>query len=236
MIPKKYTKFYYPGVASCSCHPEGVEQPKDLNEILRFAQNDTEPSFHKFPILTAPNNEKKVLLHCCCAVCAGDLIESMLNSGIEVTIYYYNPNIFPKGEYDKRKSESKRFAEKNKIPFIDPEYESELWEKNISGLECEPERGKRCEVCFSLRLEKAAEYASSHGFKVFTTSLSISRFKDINQIKKCADEAAQKFPGIIFWDYNWRKKGGQERMEKISKRENFYRQNYCGCKHSIRNS
>ncbi len=184
--------------------------------------------------LIAPDGEKKVLLHTCCAVCAGGLIESIVSSGIELTIYYYNPNIFPSEEYERRKKESQRFAVKLNIPFVEGTYDNEFWYLETKGYEKEPERGKRCKICFDVRLERTAQYASENNFKVFTTTLGISRWKDFEQIVSAGNSAAKKHSGIIFWDYNWRKKGGQDKMQEVAKKEKFYRQNYCGCEYSVR--
>lgn len=184
--------------------------------------------------LTPPLEEKKVLLHSCCAPCAGSIIEDMLGSGIEVTLFYYNPNIHPREEYILRKQENIRFTEKIKIPFVEGNYDSATWFKRVKGLEKEHERGKRCEVCFDLRLEQTAKYAYKNGFKVFTSSLGISRWKNPNQINACGIRAANRYPGLIFWTHNWRKKGGSQRMHEIAKKEHFYRQQYCGCVYSFR--
>jgi epoxyqueuosine reductase len=186
------------------------------------------------PKLAPPNGEKKILLHVCCAPCAGELIETMLSSGLEVTIFYYNPNIYPKEEYALRLNESKKYADKKKIHFIDGGYDNDNWTKKTIGLEEEPERGKRCSVCFDYRLEKTAQYAFENGYKTFTSSLGITRWKDMDEINKCGLKAASHYEGLTYWTYNWRKQGGQERMYEIAKKEAFYQQNYCGCLYSLR--
>lgn len=183
-----------------------------------------------------PNNEKKVLLHSCCAPCSCSILQRMVESGIEPTVYFYNPNIDSRDEYEHRKSEVIRYAKKMGIPFVDADYEANLWAERTQGHENEAERGKRCTVCFEMRLEKTAAYAAENGFKVFATSLGISRWKDLEQVNRAGRRAASLFPGLIYWDHNWRLGGGQEQMEKISKEENFYRQNYCGCVYSLRES
>ncbi|HOY10775.1 MAG TPA: epoxyqueuosine reductase QueH [Candidatus Omnitrophota bacterium] len=187
------------------------------------------------PLIT-PILGEKILLHSCCAPCAGEIIEAITFSGIPLTVLFYNPNIYPENEYQLRKQENSRFAVKMGIPFIDLDYDQEAWMKETRGLEQEPERGRRCEACFSMRLERTARYAVENGFKIFTTSLGISRWKDIQQVYQCGWMAAARYPGLIFWDYNWRKQGGSERKEQIAKRENFYRQNYCGCCFSMESS
>ncbi|MFA5167868.1 MAG: epoxyqueuosine reductase QueH [Candidatus Omnitrophota bacterium] len=186
--------------------------------------------------LQAPNNEKKVLLHCCCAPCSCSIIRRMIESGIEPTVYFYNPNIYPKEEYEYRKKEVLRYIQKMKAPFVDADYEIDGWLEAIQGHEEDVERGKRCTICFEMRLGKTAAYAAQNGFKVFTTSLGISRWKDFDQVNRAGKRAASLFPGLVYWDQNWRLYGGQEQMERISKEENFYRQRYCGCRYSLNKS
>ena len=186
--------------------------------------------------LQVPNNEKKVLLHSCCAPCSCSIIQRMMENGIEPTVYFYNPNIYPKEEYEHRKREVIRFVKKKNIPFVDADYEIDGWVEAIRGHEEDVEGGKRCTICFETRLGKAAAYAARNGFKVFATSLAISRWKDLEQVNRAGRRAAFLFPGLIYWEHNWRLYGGQEQMERISKEENFYRQNYCGCLYSLRES
>lgn len=177
-----------------------------------------------------------ILLHSCCAPCVGELMEGILEAGGKMTVFFYNPNIHPKKEYEIRKEENVRFAEKLGIPFIDADYDSENWFNKTKGLEAEPERGLRCNVCFDMRFEKTAQYAVSNGFSVYTSSLSISRWKDFNQINDSGHRVASRYEGLSFWDFNWRKKGGAQRMLEISKQENFYKQEYCGCSYSLRDT
>lgn len=186
--------------------------------------------------LNPPNGETKVLLHSCCAPCSGDLIETMKESRIELTIFFYNPNIHPKKEYELRKNENITFAEKFNIPFIDADYDMDNWFDRAKGLEMEPERGKRCTMCFDMRFERTALYAKENGYNIFTSSLGISRWKDMNQINDCGERAASHYPGITYWTYNWRKNGGAERMYQIAKRDKMYKQEYCGCVYSLRDT
>ena len=188
------------------------------------------------PVLTPPNGEKKVLLHSCCAPCSGEVMEAMTASGIDYTIFFYNPNIHPKREYEIRKNENIRFAQKHGIPFIDADYDADNWMARAKGLEMEPERGARCTMCFDMRFERTALYAHENGFPVITSSLGISRWKDMNQINGCGERAAGKYDGVKYWTYNWRKGGGSARMIEISKREEFYQQEYCGCVYSLRDT
>jgi predicted adenine nucleotide alpha hydrolase (AANH) superfamily ATPase len=180
--------------------------------------------------------DNKVLMHSCCAPCAGDLMERMIASKIDLTIFFYNPNIHPKKEYEIRKNENIRFAEKLGIPFIDADYDVQNWFTRAKGLEYSPERGERCTKCFDMRFERTALYAYENGFKVITSSLGISRWKNMDQINECGIRASKNYNGINYWTYNWRKAGGAERMYKIAKKEEFYKQEYCGCIFSLRDS
>jgi len=186
--------------------------------------------------LKPPNGEKKVLLHSCCAPCAGEIMESMVASGIDLTIFFYNPNIHPREEYQTRKNENIRFAKAMNIPFIDADYDRDNWFKRAKGMEMDPERGRRCDMCFDMRFERTALYAHEHGFKVVTSSLGLSRWKDMDQINNSGIRTASRYPGLVYWTFNWRKEGGSSRMYDIAKRENFYKQEYCGCVYSLRDT
>jgi len=122
------------------------------------------------------------------------------------------------------------------IPFVDADYEVQDWFKRIKGLEWEPERGERCTKCFDMRFERSALYAYEHGFSVFTSSLGISRWKNMEQINSSGKQASNRYPGMLYWEYNWRKEGGGARMYEIAKREQFYKQEYCGCIYSLRDT
>ena len=186
--------------------------------------------------LQLPNGAERLLLHSCCAPCVGELMEALISSEIYFEIFFYNPNIHPIQEYEIRKNENKRFAEKHHIPFIDADYNKDDWFARTAGLEMEPERGKRCTLCFDMRFEVTAAYAHTHGFSVCTSSLGISRWKDLNQINTSGERAAGKYPSLTYWTYNWRKQGGAARMYEIAKREAFYKQEYCGCVYSMRDT
>jgi predicted adenine nucleotide alpha hydrolase (AANH) superfamily ATPase len=188
----------------------------------------------KLPEIANSNN--KVLMHSCCAPCAGDLMERMIESGINLTIFFYNPNIHPKKEYEIRKNENIRFAEKLNIPFIDADYDVQNWFSRAKGLEWEPERGLRCTKCFDMRFERTALYAYENNFSIITSSLGISRWKNMEQINDCGVRAAKNYNGVNYWTYDWRKAGGSQRMYQIAKKEEFYKQEYCGCIFSLRDS
>ncbi len=186
--------------------------------------------------LILPNGANKLLLHSCCAPCSGEVMEAIMASGIDFSIYFYNPNIHPVQEYEMRKEENIRFANKHAIPFIDADYDKDNWFERAKGLEWEPERGRRCSACFDMRFERTALYAYENGFPVISSSLGISRWKDMNQINTSGEKAVSHYPNLVYWTYNWRKAGGAERMYEIAKRENFYKQEYCGCVYSLRDT
>lgn len=193
---------------------------------------------HDLPKLELPKGleEEKLLLHSCCAPCVAGAMAWLQASGIDVTVFFYNPNIHPKSEYEKRKTENKKFADKLGIPYIDSDYDTDKWFKVTEGMEKMPERSKRCEACFSLRLDKTAQYAHDNGFKIFTSVLGFSRWKDFDMANRCGHKSAEPYENLVYWDYNWRKKGGQELGKHISMEEGFYRQDYCGCVYSLANS
>ncbi|MBF2755076.1 MAG: epoxyqueuosine reductase QueH [Gammaproteobacteria bacterium AqS3] len=188
------------------------------------------------PHLETPDGAGRVLLHSCCAPCAGEIMEALLASGIEMELFFYNPNIHPRDEYELRKSENIRFAEKLGIRFTDADYDADNWFERVQGLEQEPERGARCTECFDMRFERTALYAAEGGFSLFSSTLGISRWKDMEQINGSGTRAAARWDGLQYWTFNWRKQGGSQRMLEISKRERFYQQEYCGCVYSLRDT
>ena len=189
--------------------------------------------------------ETTVLLHTCCAPCSSAIIEALLQSGITPIIYYCNPNIYPREEYEIRKNECSRYDESLGLEIVDADYDHENWLSEIKGLEREPERGGRCLKCFRLRLLKTAQYARKRGIKVITTTLASSRWKSLDQINEAGNWAVDvsrieenNIPPddrqVIWWDQNWRKNGLQERRLQIIKEYDFYNQLYCGCEFSLR--
>ena len=159
---------------------------------------------------------KRLLLHACCAPCSSAIVECLVNQGIRPVIFYSNSNIFPEEEYLKRRNECIRCIAR--------------------GLEHEGERGARCSECFRYRLERAASYAHRNGFDVLTTTLASSRWKDIAQVNAAGAYACGLFPGVTWWDMNWRKGGLQERRNEIIREHGFYNQLYCGCEFSLATS
>ena len=186
--------------------------------------------------LKLPKGKHKLLLHSCCAPCSGDIILRLKESAIDFSIYFYNPNIHPEREYMIRKEENKKFALKHEISFIDADYDKDNWFELTKGMEWQPERGKRCSTCFDMRFIKTASHAQKHGFDIISSTLGISRWKDFNQINNSGIKAADLFDKISYWTYNWRKQDGSKNMLVVSKNEEFYMQEYCGCVYSLRDT
>ncbi len=191
---------------------------------------------HELPTLALPEGHQRLLLHSCCAPCSGEVMETLLHSKIDFTIYFYNPNIHPRREYELRKEENNRFAQKHGIPVIDADYDMDNWFERVKGIENEPEKGIRCTSCFDMRFERTALYAHENQYDIISSSLGISRWKDFQQVTTSGVRAAGRYPELVYWEYNWRKFGGADRMIEISKREEFYQQEYCGCAYSLRDT
>ena len=200
-----------------------------MNDHLKASNYDR-------PKLETPNGESSLLLHSCCAPCAGEVMEAVAASDIDTTVYFYNPNIHPIEEYELRKEENKRYCEALDFKFIDADYDKDNWFDRIKGLEDGPERGQRCTKCFDMRFERSALFAHENNFSLFATTLGISRWKDLDQVNNSGLRAANRYDNLAFWDFNWRKQGGSSRMIEISKREEFYQQEYCGCVYSLRDT
>lgn len=196
--------------------------------------------------IIVPESCTKVLLHACCAPCSSAIVEWLMAHKIEPVIFYFNPNIYPQEEYEIRKNESKRHAASLGIEWIDADrfrtgasqpcgYGHEEWRQAVCGLEHEPERGKRCEACFYHRLVVTARKAQELGIPFFATTLASSRWKNLDQINRAGEMAAQTVGNAVhFWPQNWRKDGLQERRNQLLKEFDFYNQTYCGCEFSMR--
>ena len=191
-----------------------------------------------------PEDCDRVLLHACCAPCSSAIVEWLVQHDVRPTIYYYNPNIWPLEEYEIRKQESKRHAESLGLEWIDGDYDHDAWLEGVCGLEGEPERGRRCEQCFVMRLTATARKAVELDIPYFATTLASSRWKSLDQINR-AGLIAEQVVNVQrstfnvqckFWPQNWRKGGLQERRNQLLKEYNFYNQQYCGCEFSIRKS
>ena len=184
------------------------------------------------------NVRPKLLVHSCCAPCSSYVLE-YLNDYFDITVLYYNPNISPKEEYEKRKAEQIRFIHErfsddntnNKVSFMDCDYESEKYAEIAKGLEKEPEGGMRCVECFRLRLDKTAELAKLYGFDYFVTTLSISPLKNAHLINRIGSEISEKY-GVSYLPSDFKKREGYKRSIELSKKYGLYRQNFCGCVYS----
>jgi predicted adenine nucleotide alpha hydrolase (AANH) superfamily ATPase len=174
-----------------------------------------------------------LLLHTCCAPCSAAIIEYLTAGRISTVLFFFNPNIYPGEEYEKRKAELQHYAQSQNITFIDGDYDHALWLKAVKGLENQPERGLRCLECFKIRLLATARFAYEKGFDRIATTLASSRWKSLEQIAEAGHWAAAQFPGLTFWEKNWRKDGLSERRRILLKENSFYNQQYCGCEFSI---
>ena len=173
-----------------------------------------------------------LLLHACCAPCSSYVLE-YLAQYMQITVFFYNPNITRTEEYRKRVEEEKRLIRelpaKYPVAFLEGSYEPDQFFEAVKGLEKEPEGGKRCEVCFKLRLEEAARIAAENGdFDFFTTSLTISPLKNADLLNEVGEAAGEKY-GIPFLPSDFKKKNGYKRSIELSREYDLYRQDYCGC-------
>lgn len=178
-----------------------------------------------------------VLLHSCCAPCSSQVL-ARLSDYFLVTVLYYNPNIEPFSEYEKRKEEQKRFIEsfpsKNQISFLDCDYENEKFKIIAKGLENIPEGGERCHKCYTLRMEKTASLAKENNFDYFCTTLSVSPFKNSRVLNEIGNMLEKKYD-IKYLYSDFKKEDGYKKSIEYSKKYNLYRQNYCGCIYSKEN-
>ena len=177
-----------------------------------------------------------LLLHSCCAPCSSYVI-SYLADYFNITVFYYNPNISEEDEYKKRVKEQIRLINilntKYPVKFIEGDYENDLYELAIKGLEDEPERGSRCTKCFYLRLDKTADLASHMNFDYFCTTLTVSPYKNSKLINEIGLDLQNKY-NIKYLVSDFKKKDGYKKSIELSHKYNLYRQNYCGCKYSKR--
>jgi len=172
----------------------------------------------------------KILLHICCGVCSSWPVEKLRQDGYEVTGVFYNPNIQPIDEYERRLEAARKACSIQGIELIEAPYDSANWLALTRGLEKEPEGGKRCAVCYRTRLEYTASKAGELGIGRFTTTLSVSPHKDAVLINKIGKESG----GAGFKEYNFKKEDGFKKANKFSLGQGLYRQNYCGCVYSRR--
>ena len=175
---------------------------------------------------------ERLLLHSCCGPCSTHTIE-VLKSNYDLTILYYNPCIFPQEEFQKRLEEQQRYADIVGVKVITLPYDEQEFLSKVKGLELEKEGGKRCEVCFEVRLRQTARLCKQLGFDLFTTTLSVSPHKNTAKINEVGRKVACE-EGVKFLEENFKKKDGYLDSIRISKQYDLYRQNYCGCRFSIR--
>jgi len=172
------------------------------------------------------------LLHTCCAPCSIAIIDELKNT-FDLTVFFYNPNIYPFEEYEKRKAEVIKVCKEWNVPMVDMDYEATKWHNEVAaGLEREPEAGSRCVLCFKFRLAKTVEYAKKNGFRYFGTSLTSGRNKKAGIINPIGKVFGKHY-GVNFYDVDWKKDGRQEKGKKMIEERGIYRQDYCGCEYSL---
>ena len=184
-------------------------------------------------IISNLKDKPKLLLHACCGVCSSSVLER-LYSFFDITVLYYNPNIYPKEEYIKRLNVQKEIINKMHldVKIIEIGYLDEDFKQISTGYENEKEGGARCTKCFYLRLDKTAKIAKEKGFDYFTTTLSVSPYKDSQKLNKIGEVLSEKY-GIKYLYSDFKKKEGYKRSNILAKKYNLYRQHYCGCEYSL---
>ena len=175
----------------------------------------------------------KILIHACCGICSGYPISLLKETGYEPVVYFCNPNLDTKEEFERRLEAQKTICNYHKVELIVEEYNPIEYLEYVKGLENEPERGKRCDKCIELRLKKTAEKSKELGIGIFTTSLPISPHKDFQKISSIGENIA-KDNNLNYLSLDFKKKDGFLKTNKLSRELNIYRQNYCGCKFSKR--
>lgn len=177
----------------------------------------------------------KLLLHTCCGPCSSYVLD-YLNKHFDITIVYYNPNIYPKEEYFKRYDEQKRIIKEmfnDEIKILEVDYNPDEYENVVQGYEEYPEGSKRCHLCYKLRLEKTVQLAKQYNFDYFTTTLSVSPYKNSKVLNEIGIELSNKYNvNYLFSDF--KKNDGYKKSIEFSKKYDLYRQDYCGCKYSLK--
>jgi predicted adenine nucleotide alpha hydrolase (AANH) superfamily ATPase len=175
----------------------------------------------------------KILLNVCCAPDATHTINALRASGFEPVTFFYNPNIHPRDEYFKRVKDMEKLARETSTENIsDVPYDIDEWFKLCKPYAKEPERGKRCEICFKMRMDRTAQKSKELGFEIFATTLTISPHKDTALINRMGKEAAEKY-GVKYLESNFKKQDGFKKSIVLSKEHDLYRQDYCGCSYSL---
>lgn len=172
----------------------------------------------------------RFLLHTCCAPCSAQVINE-LKDQYDLTLFFYNPNIHPHKEYLQRKEELVQYCAKIGIDYVEGKYDLFEWFELTKNHKGDPERGERCGFCFEMRLDKTAQYAKDNNFAIWGTTLTISPHKDAKLINKIGGQMATKHE-IVYLQADWKKQDGYKKSCAISKEEDFYRQEYCGCVYS----
>lgn len=194
--------------------------------------------YKKIKTLYDKNNlkeeDRKILVHCCCAVCFGYPSQYLKMLGYIPVAYFFNPNIYPPEEQKRRYEELEKYCSKYDFELIKEDAAPEVFYEAIKGLEDEPEKGLRCNKCFELRLLKAAQKAKELKIGQFTTTLSVSPHKVSKNIFEAGNKAAKTISGVKFLDFDFKKNNGFNVTQKIATYNNMYKQTYCGCEFSIR--
>ncbi len=181
--------------------------------------------------LALENKTPSLLLHSCCAPCSSYVIE-YLSQYFKITVFYYNPNIYPDEEYHLRAEEQKKFIAdfpaKNPVKFLEGEFEKDLFYQTVKGLEDVPEGGERCFLCYELRLRRSAETAKKLGLDYFTTTLSISPLKNAAKLNEIGFKLEEAY-GVKYLPADFKKNNGYKRSVELSAQYQMYRQDYCGC-------
>ncbi|NLA15418.1 MAG: epoxyqueuosine reductase QueH [Bacteroidales bacterium] len=181
------------------------------------------------------NKYSRLLLHACCGPCVTTALERLVENH-EVSVFFFNPNIYPNEEYVKRKKETQRYVQNTyglKVPFIEGDSNPNLFFKSVHGYENEPEGGERCSLCFRLRLEETARYAKKNGFSGFCTTLTLSPHKNAKLINQLGEEIASSIRNVTYFPSDFKKKDGFRRSVELAKEQDLYRQTYCGCIFSL---
>ncbi len=175
----------------------------------------------------------KLLIHSCCAPCSSACLER-LKDHFSITVLYYNPNIGSEEEYEKRKAEQIRLLkETGWAEILDCDYDKSAFDNLVKGYENEPERGKRCYLCYKLRIDKTAQTAKEKGYDYFATTLTLSPLKNTAWLNEIGQDAESRY-GVNYLFSDFKKKGGYQRSIQLSKEYGLYRQDFCGCEFSKR--
>ena len=176
--------------------------------------------------------KQRLLLHACCGPCSAYVIES-LRPTYDVTLFFYNPNIYPKEEYLKRLDAVKKVSKEMRVPLVIEEYDQEIWNDAVKGCESDFEGGKRCEICIHFRLEVTAEYAKKNNYDIFATSLTVSPYKNAIMINDIGKDLDREY-NIEYLESDFKQNDGYKKSIILSKQLGLYRQAYCGCIYSMK--